>query len=168
MRHLLLALLFTTACTSDKKEAATEDPASTSSGTVKPAQTAQRAADDKATEDEQARQNAKLDVATAQAATDSAAAKAHAETAAQLQKTFDAADRRYSVLKEKAASATGAAKQRADAAIADANAREASVMAGIAKLRDASGAAWDTTKTQVDSDIVALNQAVDSLESALK
>jgi hypothetical protein len=41
-------------------------------------------------------------------------------------------------------------------------------MAHIAKLRDVSGAAWDATKTQVDSDLVALNQAIDSLETLLK
>jgi len=162
MRALLLALLFTTACTTDKNEAAKHNPTSTSAAAT------HREADDKATEDELHRNAAKADVATAQAATDATAAKAHADVGAQIQKSFDVADRRFTALKEKTASATGAAKKRADAAMADATAREASVMAGIAKLRDSSGAAWDTTKTQLDSDTVALNQAIDSLEIALK
>ncbi|MBA3459849.1 MAG: hypothetical protein H0T46_07800 [Deltaproteobacteria bacterium] len=165
MRALLLALLFTTACTSDKKEAANQDPASTPATTTR---TAQREADDKATEVEQARNAAKADVATAQAASDTTAARANAETTAQLQKTFDAADRRLTELKERAASATGATKERVDAAVAEATAREANVMAGIARLRDASGAAWDTAKAQLDADIVAMNQALVSLEIALK
>ena len=162
MRALLFAVLFTTACTTDHEKATKRDPAPTSSVA------AQRAADDKATEDEQARNAARVDVDTARAATEAATAKAHAQTGAQLQRDFDAADRRFNALKVKAASATGAAKRGADAATVDATAREASVMAGIAKLRDATGAAWDTTKAQTESDLVALSHALDSLENALK
>lgn len=157
MRALLLALLATTACTANKKENAHD-----------PAPTAQRQADDKATEDLQAGNAAKVDVATAQATVDDAVTKAHAETSVQLQQTFDEADRRFKALEVKAASATGAARKRADAAVADVKTREASAMASIAKLRDASAADWNATKAKVDSEMVALNQSIDSLEAALK
>lgn len=157
MRALLLALLVTTGCT-DKKDATKSEPAPS----------AQRRADDKATEDLEAHNAAKADVATAKADAAADAEKVHAETGAQLQKDFDAADRRFNELEVKAASATGAAKKRATTAIADVNAREKAAMASIAKLRDATGAGWDTTKAQVDSDMVALNQAIDALENTLK
>ena len=161
MRALLFALLVTTACSSNKKEATNHEPA--------PApRTAQQQADDKATEDLEARNSEKADVATAKAEADADAAKAHAVIGEQLQKDFDVADRRFNALEVKAASATGTTKKRAATAMKDIKARESSVMAGIAKLRDANGDAWDTTKAQVDSDMVALNQAIDSLEKTLK
>jgi hypothetical protein len=41
-------------------------------------------------------------------------------------------------------------------------------MAGIAKLRDASLAQWDTAKAQVESDAVALGKSIDALEATLQ
>jgi hypothetical protein len=161
MRALLLALLVTTACASDQKEVA-RDPAPA------PPRTAQQKVDDKATEDLEARNSVKADVATAKADADADAAKAHSEIGAQLQKDFDEADRRFKALEVKAASATGTTKKRATSTTSDVKTHESAVMAGIAKLRDANGAAWDTTKAKVDSDMVALNQAIDSLEKTLK
>lgn len=161
MRALLLALLFTatTAGCASKEEPARQpqEPA-----------TPQRQADDRATDVEQARNNAKVEAATAQTAADAKVNATRDETAARLQKEFDTADRRFNALKEQAAKATGTKKKRADAAVANVVTSEARVMAGIAKLRDTSGADWDTTKTQIDADALALDKAIQSLDTTLQ
>ncbi len=126
------------------------------------------AAQDKATEVEQARAVANVEAATAKEAVDADAAVAHKIVHDKLQSEFDASDRTFIALKVKAADATGATKKKADAAIADITKREATVMAGIAKLRDATGAQWDKTKTQLDANIAAFNKAIAALEITLR
>jgi hypothetical protein len=163
MRALLLALLFTattSGCASTKDTAEEAPPPSA-------APTTQRQADDKATDVEQAHNIAAVEAATAQTAADAKVIAVHDEAAASLQKQFDTADRRFNGLKEKAKKATGSQKDKASAAVAIATTRETSVMAGIAKLRTARGADWDTTKAQIDADALALDKALVSLESTL-
>jgi hypothetical protein len=128
MRTLLLALVLPLiGC--DTKPAPKAEPAAAS-----------REAQDKATEAEQARGEAKTEAANVKEAADSEAAKGHAIAHAKVQSDFDAADRRFNALKEQAANATGAKKQSADAAAAEVTKREAVAMASIAKLRVATGA----------------------------
>lgn len=167
MRALLFALLLTVstfACHSKTEPNANQT--STTGGDTGSAAT--RAAEDKATEAEQARGTAKTEAATTQEAADSDAAKAHKTADDQLQRDFDASDRAFNALKEKAAKVTGAKKQSVDADVAEITKREADVMAGIAKLRDTSGAPWDATKAQVDADAAALTKAVDALDTTLR
>lgn len=196
MRALLLALLLpisTIACGSKAEPQSTQATAKPSGETVatnvegtvagsaaggaaqdKPAEplpagyTGGSAAQDKATEVEQANNLAKVEAATAKEAKDSDSADANKITHAKLQTDFDASDRRFTTLKEKAATATGATKKKADAAIADIKKREATVMAGIAKLRDATVAQWKATKPQHDANTLAYNKAIDALEVTLR
>ena len=128
---------------------------------------ASREAQDKATEAEQARGEAKTEAANVKEAADSDAAKTHAVAHAKIQSDFDAADRKFNALKEQVAKAPVAKKQSADAAAAEVTKREAVAMASIAKLRDATGDQWDTVKTQVDADTAALDKAITALETAL-
>ena len=106
--------------------------------------------------------------AAAKKEADDKAAKANAETKTKLQKELDAADRKAAYLKEKASKATGATKKNVDAAVAEVDRRDATAKASIAKLDPANTTAWDPQKTAVESDIAALNKAVDSVETTLK
>ncbi len=172
MRALLLALLITitTGCSS-KTEQSTEQftgkpSEARPSGGVGPAVSV--ADQNKATEELQARNENKVLEANAKEAADSDAAKTHKVVNDKLQASFDVADRRFNSFKAKVVKVTEPKKASVDAAVADVTKREATVMASIAKLRDASGAAWDAAKTQVEADTVALNTAIDALETALR
>lgn len=166
MRALLLALLFT-ACSSSKPETFVGKPdeaATKPSGETPYVHKEQN----EATEALQAQNEAKVLAANAQEATDADAAKSHKAVHDQLQRAFDLSDRRFNPLKEKVANATGAKRRSADRATAEVTKRETAVMASIAKLRDATGAEWDATKIQVEADTVALNTAIDALETTLQ
>lgn len=145
-------------------------PADATQGAPKPTETvpSARAADDKASEVEQAKGAAKVEVANAKAAIETAAAKVHDGVHAKVQVAFDEADRKFTALKVQAGKATGAAKQAADTAAADITAREATVMASLTKLRAATGADWDAAKVQLDADTAALDKAVDAFAASLK
>lgn len=168
MRALLLVLLLTvsTGCGS-KTEGNTERKADEAARTTgEPA--ASREDQDKATEALQARGEAKVLADNAKEAADSDVAKANKLAHDRLQRDFDVSDRRFNPLKEKVAKATGAKKTTADAAAAEVTKRETTVMASIAKLREATGAEWNTTRTQVEADLAALDTAIDALETALQ
>lgn len=164
MRALLFGLILTTTTFGCTK---TESTAGEAARTTEAA-SAHRAADDKATEAEQALGTAKSGAATSHEVVDADAAKARKETHDKLQQNFDASDRKFNSLTEKAADATGDKKQQADLAAADIKTREATIMAGIARLRDTTGAEWETTRAKVEADTVALNKAIDGLEATLR
>ena len=160
MRALLFALTISAVgCGSKTEQKASGDVSATSD---------HAAQDNKATEAEQARGAAKLEAANAKEAADSDAAKAHKIAHDKLQSDFDASDRKFNALKEKAANVTGAKKKTADTAVAEVTKREATVMASIAKLRDATGATWDSMKTQVEADTALLGKAIDALETTVQ
>ena len=165
MRTYLLALFLTTTmgCSTDKGTDTKTAPAS-----AKPPMTAHEEADNKATEDEQARRAALADKADVKAADDAELAKTRKVTHDQLQARFDAADRRFNELQATAGKVTGTKKRNAAAVVGEIKTREATVMASIAKLRGATGAAWDATKQQVDIDAAALDQAIDTLATTLQ
>lgn len=133
-----------------------------------PGYTGGSAAQDKATEDEQAKNVVKAEENTADVAAAKEAVKTHKIVQDQVQSAFDASDRRFTELKEKADKATGSKKQKAAAAVADLTKREAVVMAAIAKLRDGTGTQWDKTKTQLDTDSAAFTKALDALDVMLR
>lgn len=182
MRALLFALLFTvtTGCGSktdaSKVEPTTERKADEAakpssggpgkSGNGEPV--VSKAVQDKATEDLQARGEAKVLAENAKEAADAEVEKTHKVVLDKLQQDFDVSDRRINPLKEKIAKATGAKRVNADTAATEVKKREKTVMASIAKLRDATGAEWGTTKTQVETGTAALNVAIDALEAALQ
>ncbi|MDQ3335688.1 MAG: hypothetical protein M4D80_11015 [Myxococcota bacterium] len=171
MRPLLLVLILsatTFGCSKKEKESATTTEGATAKPTTGDQPKTDRAADDKATEDLQARRAEEAKAAEAKAAADAEAVKAHAATHEQLQANFDAANRRFNTLKEKADKLTGAKKKNADAAVAAVKTAEATMMANVAKLREASAAQWDAAKAQVEADAVALNKSIDALETAVK
>ncbi|MBA3538126.1 MAG: hypothetical protein H0T79_00720 [Deltaproteobacteria bacterium] len=173
MRALTLALLITSTTFGCSKTETTTSTEPATSGTNEPAKAKNevtklaREVDDKATEVVQAQGAATATANTANAAAEAVLVQAHNDQRATLQKAFDAADRRFNTLKATAATATGTKKAAADAAAADIKTREAAVMAGIAKLRDATGAQWDTIKAQVDVDAAALDKSIDGLEATL-
>lgn len=167
MRSTLIALILSTMAAGCGSE--TTKPA----GTAKPAATAEPApgtahtADDKATDDLQAHRAEQASAADRQAAADAEAVKAHAEVQQQLQARFDAADRRFNESKEKVATLKGANKKTATAAVATVKTNEATTMASIAKLRDASLAQWDGAKARVDADSDALDSSIDALDKTI-
>ena len=166
MRPLLLALILTSTAFSCSSKA--DQAAEASAKANEQAATSHREADDKATEAEQARGEATAAAATTAAAAEAATRETQREVAEDLQADFDAADRRFIALQQEALKATPAKKKRADAAAAEVTRLEAAVMASIARLRAATGAAWDTTRTQVEADTAALDRAIDALETALR
>lgn len=132
------------------------------------AEEAKKEAEAKAVEAAKAAKEADEKAVAAKKEADDKAAKMNAEGKAKLQKDFDAAGRKATYLKEKAAKATGPAKKNADAAVAEFDTRDAAAKASIAKMDGATGAAWDAAKVAAESDIAALNKAVESLETTLK
>ena len=132
------------------------------------AEEAKKEADQKAAEAAKSAKEADDKAAAAKKDADDKTAKANSVVKAKLQKDLDAADRKAVYLKEKAAKLTGAPKKNADAAVTELDTRHAAAKASVAKLDTATGAAWDTQKVAVESDIAALNKAVESLETTLK
>lgn len=162
MRSLLLGLILSTTmlgCSSDKAKAS-------EAGSAGPTASGERhAADDQATEALQARRAEEATVAEAKATADADVVAAHKATHSQLQANFDAADRRLTALKEEGARLTGTAKNNATIAMAVAQTHEASVLASIAKLREATLAGWDAAKAQVEADSLAFTNSVAALDA---
>ena len=171
MRSLLLVLVLSTTvgCGSNNKdtEATTTERAPVAEGD-RTTNAAHRKADDKATEDLQAQRAEEAKATEAKAAADADAVKANAVTHEQLQAKFDAADRRFNRLEEKVLKLTGTKRKKANAAVAVVKTHEATVMASIAKLREASLPQWDAAKAKVQSDSAALDKAIDELETTLQ
>ena len=168
MRSLLLVLILSTTtfgCGSKEGKETTDHPSVASSDP--PLATGPHAADDKATEDLQAKRADEAKAADAKAAADAQAVKAHATTQAQLQASFDASDRRLNQLKEKLATMPSAKKTKANAKVADAKSNETTMMASIATLRDAPLPQWDAAKAKADADLEVFNKSIDALEKAL-
>jgi uncharacterized protein YPO0396 len=168
MRSLFFVLILSTTtfgCSS--KTAKETEPASDHAPTTTDKPATNHAVDDKATEDLQARQAEEAKVVDAKAATDVETVKAHAATQTQLQARFDASDRRFNELKEKISALPAEKKTKANAAVAEVKANEATVMAGIAKLRFATLPQWDAAKATVDVDSKALDKSIDALGMAM-
>jgi len=166
MRSLLLVLILSTTtigCGSKEGTDTTGHPSNPDQAEA----TAPHAADDKATEDLQAKRADEAKAADAKAAADAQAVKAHATTQAQLQASFDASDRRLNQLKEKLATMPSAKKTKANAKVADAKSNETTMMASIATLRDAPLPQWDAAKAKADADLEVFNKSIDALEKAL-
>ena len=150
MRQFLLLLILSTTtlgCDTKTPEPSTAGTAGTGGGTEtasnsKPTIVEHQKVDDKATDDLQARRAEET----------------------KLQSSFDASDRRLSPLAEKAGKLTGTNKQDANAAVALANTNKATVIASIAKMRDATLTQWDAAKAQVVSDSDAFGKSIDALE----
>ena len=143
---LLLLILSTTTFGCDTKSSEPSTAGGTGGGTesasTKPEIVEHQRADDKATEDLQARRTEE----------------------AKLQSTFEAADRRLGPLGEKAAKLTGANMHDANTAIAVVNTSKTTVIASIAKMRDATLPQLDAAKAQVVSDTDAFGKSIDELE----
>ena len=95
-------------------------------------------------------------------------AQANADAKSKAQKEVDAADRKATYLREKAAKVTGIKKKNSDAAVAELDRRRDAVRTDMSKLDSVTASGWESVKGQVDGDVAALNKAVDNLESALK
>lgn len=132
------------------------------------AEEAKKEADQKAAEAAKSAKEAEDKAAEAKREADVQATKAHAEAKTALQKDIDAAGRKATYLREKGAKLTGAAKANGDAAITEMTNRETAAKTSLAKLDTATGAAWDSAKLAVESDIAALNKAVDAAETTIK
>jgi hypothetical protein len=169
MRAALFALIFTTTsfgCAS-RSDPAEPAPASTASANAERPRTENEQMQDKLTEAENARGEAKTKALIEKEAADLELAKTRKIIHDKVQSDFDASARRFNGLKEKSARATGAQKQKATQVIADITKQEAAVMASIAKLRDATGPEWDGVKTEVDANMVAYDKSIGVLETRL-
>jgi uncharacterized protein YPO0396 len=92
----------------------------------------------------------------------------HYKERAELQKNFDAQDRKASYLKQKATHTVGTVKKNADAAIAEVDARRNTAKSSLSRLADDMSPSWDSTKKLVDDDIGSYGKAVDALENTLE
>lgn len=167
MRSILIALILSTMTFGCGSEAAKPAETAKPAAADEPTAAGGHAADDKATDDLQAHRAEQANAADRQAAADAEAVKAHAAIQQQLQARFDAADRRFNESREKVGTLKGANRKSAVAAVATVKTNEATTMASIAKLRDASLAQWDTAKARVDSDSEALDHSIDTLEQTI-
>jgi len=113
----------------------------------------------------QARRAEDAKVAEAKATADADVVTAHKATQTQLQANFDATDRRLTALKVEGARLTGTAQKNATIAMAVAQTHEASVLASIAKLREATLTGWEAAKAQVEADSLAFSTSVDALDA---
>lgn len=127
----------------------------------------EHAADDKATDDLQAKRDEEAKAADTKAAADGDAVKAHAATQTQVQTSFDASDRRFNELEANTAKLSPEKKKKANAAAAEVKTNETTVMASIAALRDAPLPKWDAARAKVDSDLDAFNKSIDALEKTM-
>jgi hypothetical protein len=167
MRSTLIALILSTMTLGCGSEAAKPVETAKPATAAEPTGAGGHAADDKATDDLQAHRADQANAADRQATTDADAVKAHAAVQQQLQARFDAADRRFNESKEKAGKLKGANRKSVGAAVATVKTNEATTMASIAKLRDASLAQWDSAKARVDADSDALDSSIDALEKTI-
>lgn len=129
---------------------------------------AKKEADEKAAQAERERKEADAKAAAAAAEAEKKAAEANAEVVKNLQKDVDAADRKITDLKEREAKATGATKKNAEAAAAEVDKRREAVKTSLTALQNATGAAWAGARTQAESDLAALNKAIDNFDDTLK
>jgi hypothetical protein len=95
------------------------------------------------------------------------AARTRSDATVSFQKEVDVIDRKISQLKERAATASGAAKTNAAAAIAETDSRRATLQADLGKLGTETGAGWDAAKGEVERSIKAVKAAVDSFETTV-
>jgi hypothetical protein len=95
------------------------------------------------------------------------AARTRNEAKVSFQKDVDAVDRKIADLKGRAATAVGAAKKNAAAAMTETDSRRSTLQTDLRKLETESGAAWDTAKADVSRDITAVKAAVDSFEGTV-
>jgi hypothetical protein len=171
MRSLLLLLVLSTTtfgCGSNKAKDTSDHPSGgTPTASDEPSATGDHAADDKATDDLEAKRAAEAKAVDTKAAADAETVKAHAATQTQVQASFDASDRRFNELKEKIAKLSSAKKTKAKSAAAEVKTNETTVMASIAKLRDATIPQWDGAKAKVDTDMDAFNESIDALEKTM-
>ncbi len=169
MRAALFALIFTTTsfgCASRSEPGETAPPSTASAGTERP-RTENEQMQDKLTEAESARGEAKTKALIEKEAADLELANTRKVIHDKVQSDFDASARRFNGLKEKAGKATAAKKQKTTQTIADIAKQEAAVMASIAKLRDATGPDWEGAKTEVDAGMVAYDKSIGALETRL-
>src|SRR3954469_4079145 len=124
-------------------------------------------ADAKTASAERAADDAKAEAARQLRIADAKAAPARAEARATIQKSVSAGDRTAMDLKERLAKLKGKAKSNAEGASAEYDKRRTAAERDLEGLNQASGAAWDTLKTQTNQDVEALKAALDAFEKAL-
>ena len=157
MRTLILAAILIISSCKKNEDKAKEQAAQ-----------AQKEANDKAEAAAKAQREADEKTAAAKREADAAASKAAADARDKIQKDFDAADRKLTYLKDKVAKAKGAKRKNADAALAEAELRSASVKTSLAGLEKAAANDLEAARAKAQSDVEALNKAVDAVETTLK
>ena len=126
----------------------------------------EKAAADKAAADKAAEDKAAADKAAKDAEEKAIAQRTEART--KLQKDLEAAERKATHFKEKAAKATGAMKKNAAAAAAELDKRWEAAKASLAALDPNKGDDWDASAARVEADTIKVNEAIDALETSLK
>jgi hypothetical protein len=148
---LIGALAAAGACKNNKEEA--REAQETANKKIVEANEAQREADEKA--------------ATAKREADDRALADHRDFEDKLRKDIEGTDRKIADLRRKLADAKGDVRKNAEAASNEVELRHAKIDQNLNKLRTSSGAAWDATKLELQSDVAALNQAIDNFEDTL-
>lgn len=131
------------------------------------AQKAQETANKKAVEANEAQREADEKAALAKRETEDKLLVEHRDAEDKLRKDLESSDRKLADLRRKLNDAKGDKRKNAEAAANEVELRRAKVDQNLGKLRGAAANAWDATKLELESDIAALNQAIDNFEDTL-
>jgi colicin import membrane protein len=153
LKTLLLGALLTSGACRNKNEDARK---------------AQETANKKAVEADEAQREANEKKLAADREANDRLLKDRGEARDKLQKDVDAADRKLADLRHKLLDAKGDKRLNADAAANEVQQRKAKVDADMHRLSSVTGNAWDNAKLEAESDLAALNQAIDNFEKTLK
>ncbi len=131
------------------------------------AREAQETANKKAVEANEAQREADEKAARAAREENDRLLGEHRDAEDKLRKDIEAADRKIADLRRKLNDVKGDKRKNAEAAANEVELRHAKVDQNLQKLRGAAANAWDATKLELESDIAALNQAIDNFEDTL-
>ncbi len=129
---------------------------------------AQETANKKAVEADEAQREANAKKAAAEREANDKLMKDRGDARDKLQKDVDAADRKLADLRHKLIDAKGDVRLNAEAASNEVQQRKAKVDADMTRLSNTVGNAWDSAKLEAESDLAALNRAIDNFEKTLK
>jgi hypothetical protein len=132
------------------------------------ARKAQETATKKTIEANEAQREADAKAAAARRELDDKLHKEHVDVHDKLRKDVEASDRKLEDLRRKLVDAKGEKRLNAEAAVNEVQVRHAKVDADMKRLSTADNNAWDSARLEAESDLAALNRAIDNFERTLK
>jgi hypothetical protein len=121
----------------------------------------------KETEAREARREAEAKEEESERETEKQFAKDRADLRERLRKDVDAAERKIAHLREKMTDLKGAARKNAEAASHEVDLRKARVEAAFDRVDNAVASQYEAAKIQLESDLAALNKAVDGFDNTI-